>query len=333
MSDIKIFEPSAIAARLERSTSANASCEIPSNDDAESKRDQYLARMVLDERRGFRDPLIASGATIKRLQALYEACPNFSEAIGIVLRAARLSKATSSPVKFPPLYLLAPPSAGKTHFCRKLASALGALSVEQSIVGVDDSVFSGHSLAWKGARAGIVARTLIESHSAQPLFVLDEIDKAPVVAHSGDLLDPLLALLEPENARAFVDTYLEIPIRADGALYVATANDVTLKPALMDRFLVLTIPEPTAEQRRAIVANILEATMASHDGHFESAVSSDTIDALARGAPRRMRMVIHLALGFAVSERRRRLTTADIHAAQRIVDTSSKPGIGFSARF
>jgi ATP-dependent Lon protease len=118
----------------------------------------------------------------------------------------------------------------------------------------DPGVLIGHSLSWRGCRAGLLARTLIEYTSASPLVFVDEIDKALWNDH-GDPLDMFHTLPEPENARAFVDAYIaEAPVRADMAFWIATANDVSgLKPSLLDRFLVLTIEPPDGAGRNAIL--------------------------------------------------------------------------------
>lgn len=199
------------------------------------------------------------------------------------------------------------------------------------MTGADDTVLTGHSLSWRGARVGIVARTLIDGRTAMPLIFVDEIDKPQAVGHA-DLLDPLHALLEPENARQFVDSYLEVPIRADKVLWIATANEIShLKPSLIDRFLVLRIAPPSSEERRAIVRSLYDGIIASYAGAFDE-LAADAIDALADATPRRTKMIVELAIGFAMADRRRSLAVSDIHAAQQLADSSvGHRGIGFFA--
>lgn len=331
MSEIRIFEPAAIVATLERSLTANDE-HYGIADGVEAKRDRYLAQMAADDRRGLRDVLVANSGTIKRLQHLYTLCPNFSEAIGIVLRAALVSKSMRTELEMPPLLLLGPPGIGKSHFARKLSEALQTCFVEHSMASADDTLLTGHSLSWRAARLGIVARTLIEGQTASPLIFIDEIEKGGV--HHAEIHDPLHALLEPESSRAFVDAFLEAPIRADKILWLAASNlEIDhLRRSLLDRFLILHINAPSQEQRRTIVRTLYEKALASRFRHLDGELALDVVDALAQATPRRMRMIIELAIGFAVADRRRSLAVSDIVAARRLAESPFETrGIGFFA--
>ena len=114
----------------------------------------------------------------------------------------------------------------------------------------DAGAIVGHSLSWRGARPGLVARTLLEGPSAAPVILVDEIDKAGWRVQ-GDPTDVLLSLLEPENAQAFVDAYIEAPIRADHIQWLCTANDTAmLRTSLLDRLLVAPIEPPRPNSGR-----------------------------------------------------------------------------------
>ena len=176
----------------------------------------------------------------------------------------------------------------------------------------------------------LVARTLLEGPSASPVLLVDEIDKALWSDH-GDPRDVFHTLLEPENARRFIDAYLETPIRTDHVIWLATANDVVaLRPSLVDRLLVLAIDAPSAEQRATVARSIFADLIASYGDSVAAAIGDDVVQALADAPPRQVRQLMQLALGFAAEARRRHVTPDDVRSASRQLSAGlQKPSFGF----
>ena len=306
---------------------ANLLGEPSSNGD----RARYLHKILMDPRGATRDLLVGSSKMISRLEGLAEIAPNFETPVGVLVRAARLSMMTKSPLQAPPILLVGPPGAGKSFFVQACGEALGVPMAEHSMNLSDDiGALVGHSLSWKGARAGLVARTIVEGPSASPLIFIDEVDKASV-RERYDPLDVFHSLLEPENARRFMDAFLEAPIRGDHVIWILTANDLSgLRPSLVDRMLVINVSPPTAEQQDAVIRSIYARIAESYGREIAPKLDRSVMDVLADATPRLVRRILQLALGYAAAEMRRRLTRDDVLQAAKLLNGGViRPTFGF----
>ena len=154
-------------------------------------------------------------------------------------------------IELPPMLLLGEPGIGKTHFARKLAELLGTgfgfVPMSSLTAGW---VLSGASSQWKNAKPGKVFDTFLNGDYANPVIVVDELDKASADGQY-DPLGALYELLEIETATRFVDEFVELPIDASGAVWLATANDAARIPEpLLNRLAVYEI-ERARRGRRA----------------------------------------------------------------------------------
>ena len=196
----------------------------------------------------------------------FEELPNFAEVLEDIRKQLALCIDTNDSVELPPMLLLGEPGIGKTHFARRLAQLLGTgfgfVPMSSLTAGW---VLSGASSQWKNAKPGKVFDTFLNGDYANPVIVVDEIDKA-----SGDgQYDPLGALyelLEAETATRFVDEFAEVPIDASGAVWLATANDPARIPEpLLSRLSVYEIEAPDAEGARAHRRIHLRRDRGAHD--------------------------------------------------------------------
>ena len=122
---------------------------------------------------------IIKPSTTAAVDDLAETSPNFADVIDDLRKFLALAIAGNEAVQFTPMLLLGEPGLGKTYFAKKLAHALGTgfefVSMSSLTAGW---VLTGASAQWNNARPGKVAQTLIEGEYANPVVVLDEIDKA-----------------------------------------------------------------------------------------------------------------------------------------------------------
>jgi len=252
---------------------------------------------------------------IPAMESLYEELPNFRCVLDDIKKHIALCADSRDCMELPPLLLLGEPGIGKTHFGKRLAQLLstgfGFISMSSMTAGW---ILSGSSSQWKNAKPGKVFETMLNGDYANPVMVVDEIDKAGGDAQH-DPLGALYSLLEQDTAAEFIDEFVEIPINASSVVWIATANDASRIPdPILNRVNVYEISPPDHDGARRIAQALYSEIRNGHDWgrQFPEAPSDQALESLSQFSPREMRRVIVNGFGNAKLDGRDEMLATDV---------------------
>lgn len=183
--------------------------------------------------------------------------PNMSEVIKMIATDIRLGGMFRRRFAwFRPILLLGPPGVGKTRFCRRLCEILGIPMLRISAAGTRDNMdLAGSAYGWGNATPGAVVKTMAARRCANPLAMVDEVDKASEQGSNGSIVNTLITYLEPESARAVRDEFLGCEVNARWVSWILTANELaTIPRPLLDRVRIVRVKKPSADAIEQIVA-------------------------------------------------------------------------------
>jgi len=256
--------------------------DIPWAKTTEDRLDPVEARRVLDEDHYDLDKVKERIVEYLAVQKLRQSQAARSPEPPALEATEPVRPATVARMKGPILCFVGPPGVGKTSLGQSIARAMNRKFVRISLGGVrDEAEIRGHRRTYIGSMPGRLVQGLKTAGSANPVLMLDEIDKI-TVGIQGDPAAALLEVLDPAQNHAFRDHYMEIPIDLSRVLFIATANQLgTIHPALLDRMELISLSGYTEEEKVHIARLFLMPRQLEENG-LQPAQIEITDDALRR---------------------------------------------------
>ncbi|WP_101049070.1 AAA family ATPase [Macromonas nakdongensis] len=257
--------------------------------------------------------------------------PNFAELTEVLHDHFALHAMGDGRVAWSPILLVGPAGIGKTEAARWLADRLCLpFRVIDMASTQSSSPLAGSESFWSNSEPGVVFELLAYQPKANPVVVLDELDKTDQ-QRQYDPLAALYTLLEPRSARKFVDLSIrDFSIDASHVNWIATANSTDGIPApLLSRMTVLHMQAPTPEQVAHIAQTIYGRLRAesSWGSVFAPRLDEQVVSQLKDLPPRSLGLALRRALGRAAREERDHIQVSDLPATS----APSRRGIGFMA--
>jgi inhibitor of KinA sporulation pathway (predicted exonuclease) len=202
-------------------------------------------------------PLLPTPDFAPAREHLAHMLPHLEQVIDRILN----SMAPHQSLTLPPILLVGAPGCGKTSLLEELVKLLAVPSITVDAAGGSDANFLGVDYRWGTGAAGVHLDLIKQHKIANPVVIIDELEKLGGSARNGDARQKMLGLLEPRRAKAFFDPFLSTAINLSAMSWVFTANTLDDIPAaLQNRLEIIRCPSPKRAHLDVLAPQLLMAT-------------------------------------------------------------------------
>lgn len=285
-------------------------------DDLKQRSDDVKSRLALTLKKLWNcERLLRSVPASIDFRSINQRFPQFEEVTDFyentIISLARLNL----PFEIPPVLLQGDPGLGKTFYASELAKLINLPFFEISLATATSSfALSGGSVQWAEGTTGFISETLAESPVANPLILIDEIDKASL----GVKFNPLnvfYGLLEPHSAKRFRDEALEVELDASKIIWIATGNYIHNIPApIQSRMRVFNITQPDPDSMLPVIESIYSHVInnKAYGQLLDPQLDDAVINQLLNQSPRAVRLAIEEGAFKAIRNQRSSIITSDL---------------------
>lgn len=276
---------------------------------------------------------ITQFTTMDALDELQESCPNFADVVQTIRNRVILAQVTGR-FHIPPVLLLGPPGVGKTRFAQCLARLLATDFFRFSMdSGTTGATLLGSDAHWGNTQQGLLTQTLTTGKAANPVFVLDEVDKANDSDERYSAINALHSLLEPETAANLRDLSTRLVIDASRVIWIATANRQDRIPdSIQSRFKVFHIGMAVGDQTLKVARSVVESVL-RHNGLTDFEIPSEQIlRTIALQPARAVYQAVEDAVCEAIAKQRRHLLPEDFKPLQALATLKANKATAKSAK-
>lgn len=250
---------------------------MPKAKAAKIRADQASFKDMIDQH----VPLVVARDLVRVRRTLLAEYPHAATAVDLLLRDLQ----EGEPVRLKPIILCGPPGNGKSRLVRRLGDLLSIGVYRFDGGSSNDGVgFGGTPRGWAESTPSVPARAVQQFGIANPICMIDEIEKASQNPRNGGLWSVLLGHLDRETSARFRDVSLDAELDLSWVSHVATANSVELLPApLKDRYRIIKVPAPSPANLPALAANVLRDLAAeTGEAGFIQALANDELEVIAK---------------------------------------------------
>lgn len=252
-------------------------------------------------------PLVPLALDIGAIRSvLDEEFPWFNKINDQVYRQMLVGQHSATPAfRIRPLLLAGLPGVGKTSWAKRLAELCKVPFRTVMAGGGTDSMFlRGTPRGWSSARPGAVIQAMAIERVANPIFLVDELEKASAHSNNGRIWDVLLQLLEPASSKTYLDECLQVPCNLSWVSWIATVNTLSgLPKPLLERFTVVLVEQPGPDHFMALVEGAIRAFALEMgmDPRLLPSLDAEDLEILRRcKSPREINRTVQLMLEHAL---------------------------------
>jgi ATP-dependent Lon protease len=285
-------------------------------DDLRHRSDDVKSRLALTLKKLWNsERVLRSVPANLDLSSLRQRFPQFEEVTDFYENTIISLAKLNLPFEIPPVLLQGDPGLGKTFYASELAKLIELPFFEISLATATSSfALSGGSVQWAEGTTGFISETLAESPVANPVILIDEVDKAA----SGAKFNPLnvfYGLLEPHSAKRFRDEALEVELDASKVIWIATGNYIYDIPVpIQSRMRIFNIKQPDPDTMLPVIESIYTHVInnKAYGQLLDRQLDNKVIHQLVNQSPRAVRLAIEEGAFKAIRNQRSAIISSDL---------------------